>query len=136
MTPQLDKMWLKDKEQSIESDHVTQALDKLYATGPSAASITRAQAKLRQTLAKEQQNVIYYDVLTNTSVGDLFAAVSERGLVAVDFGFSEHSFVERVQRHTRSRLVRSSREVATALKQLAEYLSGKRTAFDLPIDYS
>ncbi len=136
MTPQHDKMWLKDQDRSIESDKVLHALDKLYAVGPSAASMTRAQAKLRQTLAKEQQNVIYYDVLPNTSVGILFAAVSERGLVAVDFGFSEHSFVDRVQRKTRSRLVRSSREVAPALKQLTEYLIGKRTAFDLPIDYS
>jgi methylated-DNA-[protein]-cysteine S-methyltransferase len=136
MTPQHDKMWLKDKEQSIEADNVTRALDQLYGSGPSAASITKAQAKLQQVLAREQKNVIYYDVLTNTSVGDLFAAVSERGLVAVDFGFSEHSFVERVQRKTRARLVRSSAEVKAALKQLTEYLSGKRTAFDLPIDYS
>jgi methylated-DNA-[protein]-cysteine S-methyltransferase len=136
MTPQQNKVWLKDKEQIIESDNVTHALDRLYAAGPSAASITKAQVKLHQVLAKEHKNVVYYDVLTNTSVGNLFAAVSERGLVAVDFGFSEHSFVERVQHKTRARLVRSSREVASALKQLTEYLSGKRKTFDLPIDYS
>lgn len=136
MTPQHDKVWLKDKEQTIEADNVTYALDQLYASGPNATAVTKAQAKLRQTLAKEQQNVIYYDVLTNTSVGNLFAAVSERGLVAVDFGFSEHSFVDRVQHKTRARLIRSSQEVASALKQLTEYLSGKRKTFDLPIDYS
>jgi methylated-DNA-[protein]-cysteine S-methyltransferase len=92
--------------------------------------------KVKQALAKEQQNVIYYDVLPNTLVGDLYAAVSDRGLVAVDFGFSEHSFVDRVQRHNKARLVKSSVEVKTFLKQLNEYLGGKRIAFDLPIDYS
>src|SRR5512141_2669630 len=135
MTPQ-EKMWLKDKEQTIETDNVTRALDQLYAAGPSAASIARAQLKVKQALAKEQMTVIYYDVLPDTLVGNLFAAVGGRGLVAVDFGFSEHSFVERVQHKTRSRLVRSSKQVKPALKQLAEYLNGRRTAFDLPIDYS
>lgn len=136
MTPQHDKVWLKDKDQSIETDNTTHALDQLYASGPSAASIAKAQAKLHQVLAKEQQNVIYYDVLMNTSVGDLFAAVSDKGLVAVDFGFSEHSFVDRVQHKTKARLIRSSKQVKSALKQLADYLGGKRTTFDLPIDYS
>lgn len=135
MTPQ-EKTWLKDKEQTIEMDNVTRALDQLYAAGPSAASIARAQVKVKQALAKEQKNVIYYDVLPNTLVGDLYAAVSDRGLVAVDFGFSEHSFVDRVQRHNTARLVKSSAEVKTFLKQLNEYLGGKRIAFDLPIDYS
>jgi methylated-DNA-[protein]-cysteine S-methyltransferase len=136
MTPQHAMVWLKGNERSIESDAVTQSLDALYAAGPNAQSIARAQAKLRQVLAKEQQNVIYYDLLTNTSVGTLFAAVSERGLVAVDFGFSESAFVDRVQRKTRSVLVRSPREVKPALKQLKDYLIGKRKTFDLPIDYS
>ena len=135
MTPQ-EKTWLKDKEQTIEMDNVTRALDRLYAAGPSAASIARAQVKVKQALAREQKNVIYYDVLPNTLVGDLYAAVSDRGLVAVDFGFSEHSFVDRVQRHNTARLVKSSAEVKTFLKQLNQYLGGKRIAFDLPIDYS
>src|SRR5512143_196269 len=135
MTPQ-EKIWLKDKEQTVETDNVTRVLDQLYAAGPSAASIAKAHVKVKQALAKEQQNVIYYDVLPNTLVGDLYAAVSDRGLVAVDFGFSEHSFVDRVQRHNTARLVKSSAEVKTFLKQLNQYLGGKRIAFDLPIDYS
>ncbi len=136
MAPQHAKVWLKDNERLIGSDAVTQSLDALYAAGPNAPSIARAQVKLRAALAQEKRSVIYYDVLSNTLVGTLYAAVSERGLVAVDFGFSEHAFVDRVQRKTRSVLVRSPREVKQALKQLNDYLIGKRKAFDLPIDYS
>lgn len=136
MTPQHAKVWLKDNERLIESNAVTQSLDALYAAGPNAPSIARALAKLRATLAREKSNVIYYDMLPNTAVGAMFAAVSEHGLIAVDFGIDEHAFVDRVQRKTRSVLVRSPREVKQVLKQLNDYLIGKRKTFDLSIDYS
>lgn len=78
----------------------------------------------------------YYDMVPHTSVGPLFAAVSERGLIAVDFALSERAFVEHVRAKTKAEVIRSKRHAAAALSQIQEYLAGRRTRFDLPIDYS
>jgi methylated-DNA-[protein]-cysteine S-methyltransferase len=131
------KAWLDDATQPVEPDALTEALDALYASEPDTSSVQRAQLKLRLTLANWQgDNVVYYDMLPQTTVGPLFAAVSERGLIAVDFGLSEQAFVDRVGRKTKTRVVREPGKVKFALKQLLEYLAGRRTTFDLPIDFS
>ena len=74
--------------------------------------------------------------MSHTRVGELYVAVSERGLIALDFGQSERNFVERVQRRTQATLVRSREQCAEALRQVRDYLDGNRTAFDLPLDMS
>ncbi|HEY4721255.1 MAG TPA: methylated-DNA--[protein]-cysteine S-methyltransferase, partial [Anaerolineae bacterium] len=66
----------------------------------------------------------------------LFVAVNERGLVALDFGLRESDFVARVQRRTKATLIRSREKTAEALRQVEDYLAGKRTTFDLPLDMS
>ncbi len=94
--------------------------------------------------------------------GQVWAAVSERGLVTVDFGISRVVFEAAVRKQTRreieyvsihgprylstSRGVRSvavapwrhlqTSEVAAATRQIKEYLDGQRRTFDLKIDWS
>ena len=117
-----------------ERDDIVQMLDAAYAKGPSAAATKQAQAKLRVVLNRARGRTVYYDVVSHSRVGDLYVAVSERGLIALDFGLGERNFVERVQRRTKATLVRSRAECAEAMKQVREYLDGKRTTFDLPLD--
>ncbi|MBP7689022.1 MAG: methylated-DNA--[protein]-cysteine S-methyltransferase [Thermoflexales bacterium] len=117
-----------------ERDEMVQALDAVYAKGPSAAATKQAQAKLRQALNRARGRTVYYDVVSHSRVGELYVAVSERGLIALDFGLGERNFVERVQRRTKATLVRSREECAEVMKQVREYLDGKRMAFDLPLD--
>ena len=117
-----------------ERDDIVQALDAAYAKGPGAAATKQAQAKLRQALNRVRGRTVYYDVVSHARVGDLYVAVSERGLIALDFGLGERNFVDRVQRRTKATLVRSRTECAEAMKQVREYLDGKRTTFDLPLD--
>ena len=139
MTPQTTRkqtVWLIDPDETIAADALTGALDELYSAGPDIQATRHAQAKLRTALAKEKTNMVYYDMLPHTFVGPLFAAVSERGLIAVDFGLSERAFVEHVRAKTRAEVIRSPRQAASALGQIQEYLAGRRTRFDLPIDYS
>ncbi|MFN8598398.1 MAG: methylated-DNA--[protein]-cysteine S-methyltransferase [Anaerolineae bacterium] len=117
-----------------DRDAVIQTLNAVYAKGPSAAVTKQAQAKLRQALDRARGRTVYYDKVSHSRVGDLYVAVSERGLIALDFGLGERNFVDRVQRRTKATLVRSREACAEAMQQVREYLDGKRTKFDLPLD--
>jgi methylated-DNA-[protein]-cysteine S-methyltransferase len=119
-----------------QPDPLTQSLDALYGRDPDAAVVQHVQAKLRRTLAREGSNMVYYDSVSHPAVGTVFVAVNERGLVALDFGLSERDFVAHVQHRTRATLTRSHEQTREALRQVREYLSDKRTSFDLPIDLS
>jgi methylated-DNA-[protein]-cysteine S-methyltransferase len=123
-----------DEELVYQDDVVMQSLDAAYAKGPGAAETQRAQTKLRQALARAGGRTLYYDVAAQSRVGELYVAVSERGLIALDFGLGERNFVDRVQRRTQAMLVRSRERCAEAMRQVRDYLDGQRTAFDLPLD--
>lgn len=66
----------------------------------------------------------FYYWRINSLVGPLLLAVSERGLVAVEFGGMNigESWVE------------SAEKIAPYARQLEEYLAGHRRQFDLPLD--
>ena len=116
-------------------EKVMGALDAVYAA-PGEQATKQAQAKLRRTLMAAKGKVIYYGYAPRTRVGPLFVAVNDRGLVALDFGLSEQEFVARVTQRTKATLIRSDDQAAEALKQVQEYLEGKRTTFDLSLDMS
>ena len=116
-------------------EKVLQALDAVYAA-PSRQMTEQAQARLRRSLMAARGKIVYYGYAPRTRVGPLFVAVNERGVVGLDFGLSEQEFVARVSQRTKATLVRSDDQAAEALKQVQEYLDGKRTSFDLPLDMS
>ena len=116
-------------------EKVLKALDAVYAA-PSQQMTKQAQARLRRALMAAKGKVVYYDYAPRTRVGPLFVAMNDRGLVALDFGLSEQEFVARVAQRTKATPIRSNDQVAEALKQVQEYLEGKRTRFDLPLDMS
>jgi methylated-DNA-[protein]-cysteine S-methyltransferase len=117
------------------NEQVLQALDVVYAA-PGSEATQQAQAKLRRALKNAAGKVVYYGYAPRTRVGPLFVAVNDQGLVALDFGLSEQEFVARVAHRTKATLNRSDDQAAEALKQVQEYLDGKRTTFDLPLDMS
>jgi methylated-DNA-[protein]-cysteine S-methyltransferase len=116
-------------------EKVLQALDAVYAA-PSQQMTKQVQVKLRRTLMAAKGKIVYYGYAPRTRVGPLFVAVNDRGLVALDFGLSEQEFVARVSQRTKATLVRSDDAAAEAMKQVKEYLDGRRTRFDLPLDMS
>lgn len=128
--------WLGDSDQVTQPETLTAALDALYAAGPGAQATKQAQAKVHQALAQTKGRTVYYDVAPRTLVGMLFVAVNDRGLVALDFGLRESDFVARVQHRAKATLIRSREKTAEALRQVEDYLAGKRTTFDLPLDMS
>lgn len=118
------------------SPFLQKALDQLYASGPGAEATARAQVKLRDALSAAQARDVFYDLLPSTPIGAVFVAVNLRGVVAVGFGITERPFVAAVQRKTGALVTRSPQKAAAALRQLRDYLTGKRVAFDLPVDLS
>ena len=71
-----------------------------------------------------------------TLLGEVWAAVSARGLVTVDFGVSQTNFERAVRKQTKIEIEYAPKQVADAVHQIKEYLMGKRQKFDLTIDWS
>lgn len=127
-------VWLGDAAGEVKAGRLLLALDRLMGAGPSAASIEQAGRRLRRTLAPLAAGPIFYDCLANSPVGPLYVAVSERGVLAVDFTGSEAEFVDRLAPRLRAPLRRSAEKAGEAVGQVQAYLNGRRTAFDLPLD--
>jgi methylated-DNA-[protein]-cysteine S-methyltransferase len=125
---------LGDAPGTAPADPVTSELDRLYAAGPSPDEIQRARARIDEALREARGAAVYYDAVGRTDVGPVFVAVSDRGVVAVEFAASEAEFV----RHLRSRMgtaaVRSQPMAGEAAHQLRDYLAGRRLSFSLPLD--
>ncbi len=71
-----------------------------------------------------------------TPLGEVWAAVSERGLVCVEYGVSRAEFESTVRRQTRREVRREPARVEAITRQIKEYLEGRRQTFDLEIDWS
>lgn len=70
-----------------------------------------------------------------TPIGDLWVAVAENGLVAVQFPSSHEAFTAMLQKRSSAQIYFAPQEVEQALTQLREYASGRRKEFSLPIDW-
>lgn len=77
---------------------------------------------------------IAYDRLEATPVGDLYVAVSEKGVISLAFDGSEERFrADLAETHGVS-VRRDPERAAGALGQLKEYFSGSRERFDIYYD--
>ena len=84
---------------------------------------------------KNSAFTIYIGELNGSPLGDLCLAASDLGLVAVEWADSQHDFDSYLQRL--KRLIQpNAKKIAPYAKELREYLSGKRSAFTIPIDWS
>jgi methylated-DNA-[protein]-cysteine S-methyltransferase len=78
---------------------------------------------------------IYTGELNGTPLGDFCLAVSDFGLVAIEWADSQLEFDSYLARLKRP-LQPNQKKVAPYAKELREYLTGKRTAFTIPIDWT
>ncbi|HUH98559.1 MAG TPA: methylated-DNA--[protein]-cysteine S-methyltransferase [Anaerolineales bacterium] len=74
--------------------------------------------------------------INGTPLEQVWAGLSPRGLVAVDFGVSQTNFEHAVRRQTKSEIEYAPRQVEAVVRQIQEYLMGRRRTFDLAIDWS
>jgi methylated-DNA-[protein]-cysteine S-methyltransferase len=78
---------------------------------------------------------IYTGELNGTRLGDFRLAASDFGLVAVEWADSQpalDSYLARLERP----IVPNERRIKPYAKELAEYISGKRQTFTIPIDWT
>ena len=99
---------------------------------PPPSALARSRARLARWYAKEAPLIRWGEM--NSPLGRLFAAVSDRGLCAVDFGRAEAEFLERFD--PRARLEKNPQSVERVMAQLREYFAGKRSRFELSVDLS
>ena len=85
---------------------------------------------------KKELKTVWIGEMAPTPLGPLWAAMSEEGLWAVEYGIPREDFEQRVLRRGQVRVVYDRERVDGALQQLSEFLEGKRRKFDLPIDWA
>lgn len=130
MNPRRDRR-PRDPSPGASGTVLERLLDQAYHDGPPQAAWRAAKRRLKETLEVE---TVYYDRLSETMVGDLWIAVTEAGLAAVEFGGGEAGFVQRLVERTGRRALRSASRTAAARGELREYLDGHRRTFTLPVD--
>jgi methylated-DNA-[protein]-cysteine S-methyltransferase len=112
------------------------AIDANYAKGPDENRRARAYTDLKQALAEMAMPLLAYDRLESTPFGDLLIAVSDRGVVALNFGGDEPKFCERLEQEHKAVVQHDARRVAYVMDQLGEYFSGARNKFEIAYDLS
>lgn len=79
---------------------------------------------------------LYFGPLPGTPLGDLWLALSDLGLVAVEWGKPQAEFEAYLTKRFKRPLEDDPGKVSVAAGELAEYLGGERRRFTLPIDWS
>ena len=129
-----DEIWLGDDNQDLVPEPLTEALDRIYASGPSETAMTAAQIKLDRTLKAEEAMVVYYDYVPASPIGAFFVGLSDRGVVALSFEESEERFLAWLQRRGSAGVVREPLKLREVVSQVLEYLEGRRKNFTFASD--
>jgi methylated-DNA-[protein]-cysteine S-methyltransferase len=90
-------------------------------------------ARFRTAAADAGLLDVAYDVV-DSPVGDLFVAVSDRGLCTISYDADPELELEQLARGFGARVLRSPRPVDPVKRELAEYFDGKRRTFDVGVD--
>jgi len=84
---------------------------------------------------KQDALPMYIGELNRTPLGDFRIAASDFGLVAVEWADSQPEFDAYVARLNRP-VVEDAKRIKPYVKELAEYIEGKRHAFTIPVDWT
>lgn len=104
-----------------------------FAVGaPGRKTLAHSRARIRRWFADEAPLIEWGEM--SSPLGQLYAAVSGRGLCAVDFGRGESEFLDRFD--PRARLEKNPGSVERVMAQLRQYFAGERIRFDLAVDLS
>jgi O-6-methylguanine DNA methyltransferase len=79
---------------------------------------------------------IYLGELNHTPLGDLRLAVSNLGLVAVEWAVSQPELMTYLLHRLKRNVEEDQKKIHPYAKEINEYLKGKRHEFTFPIDWS
>src|SRR6058998_448651 len=114
--------WLKTEEGRRELSAYREtfhAIDRLY----------------RNVSSSDKPAQVSYTEMS-TPIGKIFVAATDKGLVRISFMLSESGFVSELRTRLNRDVVESPGKVAGVVQQLQEYFAGKRSRFDVAIDWS
>ena len=110
---------------------------RLFGALPAADEETSARLHARLVAAAEREGVLDVAYRTiATPVGELLLAGTGHGLVRVAFPQQGHDAVlESLAQTVSPRILRAPERLDQVSRQLEEYFAGRRTVFDLPLDW-
>jgi methylated-DNA-[protein]-cysteine S-methyltransferase len=85
---------------------------------------------------QKQLLTVYYGDLAASRLAPLWAAASERGVWAGAYGMDEAEFRAEALQRGPAALVYAPERVAGVLRQMEEFLAGKRRRFEVKIDWN
>jgi len=88
-----------------------------------------------QALKTTNLDKISYGVSASTPLGLIWAATSAKGLVAIEIGGTEESFIQKLASRFGVTPTHSNFEVDPFLQQIEAYLQGNRQRIDISIDW-
>ncbi|HUN30575.1 MAG TPA: methylated-DNA--[protein]-cysteine S-methyltransferase [Trebonia sp.] len=107
---------------------------------PSDPSDAGTLARLRERLGLAAEAEGLLDVAYTTidsPVGTLLLAATQQGLVRVAYAVEDHDRVlDTLSQRLSPRVLRAPKRLDLAAREIDEYFSGQRHAFDLPLDLS
>jgi methylated-DNA-[protein]-cysteine S-methyltransferase len=110
---------------------------RLFAALPIQDAPT--MARLHERLIKQAQHEGILDVAyrtLETSVGTLLLAATGQGLVRVAYAVQDHDAVLRqLAERVSPRILKAPGRLDEVSRQIEEYFAGRRTRFDLPLDW-
>ena len=86
--------------------------------------------------AMNQKSSLYIGELKSTTLGNLWLAVSDLGLIAVEWSQSQVEFKAYLTKRFKRPVEYNPDKVRDPSRELSEYLTGKRRQFTIPIDWS
>ena len=110
---------------------------RLFDALPGVDEEANARLHARLVAAAQRDGVldVAYRTLA-TPVGELLLATTERGLVRIAFPIQGHDAVlESLAEVVSPRILRAPQRLDPVSRQLDEYFGGRRTEFDLPLDF-
>jgi len=82
------------------------------------------------------KNPIYIGKAESPNLGPIFIAIREEGLVAVSLQDEGQTFSQEIMTLFGADVVQDEERTKAVSRQITDYLSGARKAFDIPIDWS
>lgn len=123
-----------DEKNISLSPALEEKLDELYQAELPEAISKAALKKTMQALKEVLPITVYYDQLLMSILGPIWVAVSDEGVIAVDWDVSEDEFLTRIAKKTRATFKHDAAKTQKVMQIIAEYLSGKIDTLDLMID--
>jgi methylated-DNA-[protein]-cysteine S-methyltransferase len=116
---------------------MTTEFEQLFGAIPEdgAETSARLHARLVHEAAREGLLDIAYRTV-DTPVGTLLVAATEQGLVRIAYAKEDHDAVlAKLAEAVSPRILLAPGRLDLTARQLDEYFAGRRTAFDLPLDF-